>query len=153
MSHLGRPQKKKKEDGSINVEKFTLKHIVSHLSQQLEGVKIMFCPETVGEEAEKMAAALVPGEILVLENTRFNEGEEKGDEDLAEQMAELGDVYVNDAFGTAHRKHASTSSKTILWNGPMGVFEMEPFAKGTKTIAKAVAKATKNGHLLSRFAC
>ena len=300
MSHLGRPQKKKKEDGSINVEKFTLKHIVSHLSQQLEGVKIMFCPETVGEEAEKMAAALVPGEILVLENTRFNEGEEKGDEDLAEQMAELGDVYVNDAFGTAHRKHASTatvaqffksneksfgflmdaeianatkvlnsperpltaivggakvsdkillleklidfanniivgggmaytflkaqggsignslveddrlelankllakakeknvnlylpidsmtaddfsptanqvvhaskeipagwmgldigetaqkdfsevilSSKTILWNGPMGVFEMEPFAKGTKTIAKAVAKATKNG--------
>ena len=300
MSHLGRPQKKKKEDGSINVEKFTLKHIISHLSQQLEGVKIMFCPETVGEEAEKMVAALAPGEILVLENTRFNEGEERGDEDLAEQMAELGDVYVNDAFGTAHRKHASTAtvaqffksneksfgflmdaeianatkvlnsperpltaivggakvsdkivlleklidfanniivgggmaytflkaqggsignslveddrlelankllakakekkvnlylpidsmtaddfsasanqavhpskeipndwmgldigekaqeefsevildSKTILWNGPMGVFEMEPFAKGTKTIAQAVAKATKKG--------
>ena len=300
MSHLGRPQKKKKEDGNINVEKFTLQHIVSHLSQQLEGVKVMFCPETVGDEAEKMVAALTPGEILVLENTRFNEGEETGDEDLAEQMAALGDVYVNDAFGTAHRKHASTAtvaqffksdeksfgllmdeeianatkvldnpdrpltaivggakvsdkivlleklidfanniivgggmaytfikaqggsignslveddrlelankllakakeknvnlylptdsitaddfsatasravhpskeipagwmgldigetaqkdfsdvilaSKTILWNGPMGVFEMEPFAKGTKTIAKAVAKATKNG--------
>jgi len=300
MSHLGRPQKKKKEDGNINVEKFTLQHIVSHLSQQLEGIKVMFCPETVGDEAEKMVAALTPGEILVLENTRFNEGEETGDEDLAEQMAALGDVYVNDAFGTAHRKHASTAtvaqffksdeksfgllmdeeianatkvldnpdrpltaivggakvsdkivlleklidfanniivgggmaytfikaqggsignslveddrlelankllakakeknvnlylptdsitaddfsatasravhpskeipagwmgldigetaqkdfsevilaSKTILWNGPMGVFEMEPFAKGTKTIAKAVAKATKNG--------
>ena len=300
MSHLGRPQKKKKEDGSIDVEKFTLKHIVPHLSKQLKGVKVMFCPVTVGKEAKEMAKALKPGEVLVLENTRFQAGEAKGDESLAKKMAQLGDLYVNDAFGTAHRKHASTAtvaqfftakkksfgflmeteianatkvlnnperpltaivggakvsdkillleklidfadniivgggmaytflkaeggnvgnslveddrlklankllakakkkkvniylpkdsmtandfsakakkavkyskripkgwmgldigekaqkefsevilhSKTILWNGPMGVFEMKPFANGTKTIAKAVAKATKKG--------
>lgn len=300
MSHLGRPQKKKKEDGSINVEKFTLKHIVPHLSKQLKGVKVMFCPVTVGKVAKEMVKSLNPGEVLVLENTRFEAGEAKGDEALAKKMAQLGDLYVNDAFGTAHREHASTAtvaqffkakkksfgflmdaeienatkvlndperpltaivggakvsdkmllleklidfadnvivgggmaytflkaqggnvgnslveddrlklatkllakakkknvniylpkdsmaaddfsakankalksskripkgwmgldigekaqkeftevilnSKTILWNGPMGVFEMKPFAKGTKAIAKAVAKATKKG--------
>ena len=300
MSHLGRPQKKKKEDGSINVEKFTLQHIVPHLSKLLKGVKVMFCPVTVGKQAKEMAKALKPGEVLVVENTRFDAGESKGDEALAKKMAQLGNLYVNDAFGTAHRKHASTAtvaqffkptkkafgflmeaeianatkvlnnperpltaivggakvsdkmllleklidladniivgggmaytffkaqggnignslveddrlklankllakakkkktniylpkdsmtaddfspkakkavkyskripkgwmgldigekaqkeftevilnSKTILWNGPMGVFEMKPFAKGTKAVAKAVARATKKG--------
>lgn len=300
MSHLGRPQKKKKEDGSIDREKFTLENLVPFLSKQLKGVKIRFCPETVGKQAEEMVESLKSGEVLVLENTRFEAGEEKGDKALAKKMAALGDLYINDAFGTAHREHASTAtvaqffkkdqkafgflmeneiknatkvlndperpltaivggakvsdkillleklidfadniivgggmaytflkaqggnvgnslveddrlklalklikkaekkkvniylpkdsicaddfnakankatkyskripkgwmgldigekaqkdftevilkSKTILWNGPMGVFEMKPFAKGTKTIAKAVAKATKKG--------
>lgn len=300
MSHLGRPQKKKKEDGSIDVEKFTLKHVIPTLSKKLKGVKVRFCPSTVGKEAEAMVKDLKMGEVLVLENTRFDAGESKGDEKLAKKMSKLGDLYVNDAFGTAHRAHASTAtvaqffkpakksfgflmeaeienaskvlnnperpltaiiggakvsdkillleklidfadniligggmaytflkaqggnvgkslveddrlklalklldkakkkgvniylpkdsmaaddfsakankaikyskripkdwmgldigpkaqkefatviqnSKTILWNGPMGVFEMKPFAKGTQSIAKAVAKATKKG--------
>lgn len=108
MSHLGRPQKKKKAGGTIDVDRFTLKHVVAHLSELL-GVPVQFCPVTVGEEAKKMANALKAGEVLVVENTRFNEGETKGDEDLAKAMSELGDVYVNDAFGTAHRAHASTA--------------------------------------------
>ncbi len=108
MSHLGRPQKAKKEDGSVNVEKFTLRHLVAHLSDVLD-VTVKFCPDSVGPEAKKMASALQPGEVLLLENTRFYPGEEKGDEAYAKQLAELADVYVNDAFGTAHRAHASTT--------------------------------------------
>ncbi|MCB0568872.1 MAG: phosphoglycerate kinase [Phaeodactylibacter sp.] len=109
MSHLGRPLKKLKEDGSIDREKFTLRHVVPHLSELL-GVQARFCDETVGEKATKMAAALKPGEVLLLENTRFDAGESKGDEALARQMAALGDVYVNDAFGSAHREHSSTAT-------------------------------------------
>lgn len=109
MSHLGRPMKKKNEDGSINVEKFTLKHLVAHLTDLL-GVVVNFSPETVGNTATEMATKLEMGEVLLLENTRFNEGETTGDADLAEKMAALGDVFVNDAFGTAHRAHASTTT-------------------------------------------
>lgn len=109
MSHLGRPQKKKKEDGSIDVATFTLEHLVDHLAALLK-VPIHFCPETIGEKASKMAAELPMGEVLLLENTRFEAGEEKGSEELAKAMAQLGDVYVNDAFGTAHRAHASTTT-------------------------------------------
>jgi phosphoglycerate kinase len=108
MSHLGRPQKKLKDDGSINVEKFTMRHLVDHLSE-LTGVAVKFCPQTVGPEAEAMSNALKPGEILLLENTRFTKGESKGDRAFAQQLSVLGDVYVNDAFGTAHRAHASTA--------------------------------------------
>jgi phosphoglycerate kinase len=108
MSHLGRPLKKRKDDGSIDVERFTLRHIVGHLSD-LTGVAVKFCPETVGDKATAMSEALKRGEILVLENTRFNEGEGKGDEGFAKQLSAYGDVYVNDAFGTAHRAHASTA--------------------------------------------
>lgn len=109
MSHLGRPQQKKNEDGSIKVKTFTLKHLVAHL-EALLNTKVHFCPETVGPVAKKMAAELPMGEVLLLENTRFEAGEEKGSEELAKAMAELGDVYVNDAFGTAHRAHASTTT-------------------------------------------
>lgn len=108
MSHLGRPLKKRKEDGSIDVDRFTLRHVVDHLST-LTGVSVKFCPETIGEKATQMCEALQSGEILVLENTRFNEGETKGDEAFAKQLSAFGDVYVNDAFGTAHRAHASTA--------------------------------------------
>lgn len=109
MSHLGRPLKKVKEDGSIDVEKFTLNHVVAHVAKLLD-TKVHFCPNTIGEEAEKMAKQLPMGEVLIIENTRFNKGEKKGDEAFAKQLAKLGDVYVNDAFGTAHRAHASTTT-------------------------------------------
>lgn len=109
MSHLGRPLKKKKEDGSINVEKFTLKHLVKHLTDAI-GVQVKFSPETVGDIAQKMAEELKMGQILLLENTRFNEGESAGDEAFAKKLAAMGDMYVNDAFGTAHRAHASTTT-------------------------------------------
>ncbi len=105
MSHLGRPQRK---DGSMDRESNTLKHIIPHLSELL-GQEVKFSEETVGEVAEKAAADLKPGEVLLLENTRFYPGEEKGDEDFSKQLAKLGDIYINDAFGTAHRAHASTT--------------------------------------------
>lgn len=108
MSHLGRPQKKKNDDGSIKVKEFTLKNILSHLSTAL-GKTVKFCPELIGPTATKMAAELKPGEILLLENTRFEAGESKGDEGLAKALSELAEIYVNDAFGTAHRSHASTA--------------------------------------------
>lgn len=108
MSHLGRPQKKKLDNGEINVKKFTLSNIVEHLSAKI-GRAVKFCPELVGEKATAMAAELQAGEVLLLENTRFEAGESKGDEHLAESLAALADVYINDAFGTAHRAHASTA--------------------------------------------
>ena len=108
MSHLGRPQKKKNDDGTVNKEEFSLAPIVTTLEDHV-GCQVQFVADTIGEEATAAVAALEPGQILLLENTRFYAGEEKGDEDLAKQMADLADVYVNDAFGAAHRKHASTA--------------------------------------------
>ena len=102
MSHLGRPK-----DGPD--EKNSLKHLVNHLSELLGDTKVHFASDCVGEEAEQKAQSLPMGEVLLLENTRFHAGESKGDEDLAKQMAKLGDVYVNDAFGSAHRAHSSTT--------------------------------------------
>jgi len=102
MSHLGRPKEGPEE-------KFSLKHLVDHLSELLGGVSVHFASDCVGEEAKSKADSLPMGEVLLLENTRFHKGETKGDEDLAAQMAELGDVYVNDAFGSAHRAHSSTT--------------------------------------------
>ena len=108
MSHLGRPQKKLNDDGSINVDKFTLRHVAPSLSTLLN-IPVRFCDDCVGDAATTMAAELKPGEVLLLENTRFHKGEAKGDAELAKSMSELGDIYVNDAFGTAHRAHASTA--------------------------------------------
>jgi phosphoglycerate kinase len=102
MSHLGRPK-----DGPS--EKFSLKHLVAHLQKLLAGTTVRFAEDCVGEKATKAAADLKPKEVLLLENLRFHKEEEKGDEKFAEQLAKLGDVYVNDAFGTAHRAHASTA--------------------------------------------
>ena len=90
------------------MKEFTLKNILSHLSNAL-GKTVKFCPELIGPTATKMAAELKPGEILLLENTRFEAGESKGDEGLAKALSELAEIYVNDAFGTAHRAHASTA--------------------------------------------
>jgi phosphoglycerate kinase len=101
MSHLGRPK-----EGPA--DKYSLKHLIKHLSELL-GVDIEFANDCIGEEAKNKAAALKPGEVLLLENLRFYKEEEKGDKAFAEKLAKLGDVYVNDAFGTAHRAHASTA--------------------------------------------
>lgn len=101
MTHLGRPKGEVKDE-------FSLKHIVDEVSAVL-GQEVKFVDECVGEKAEKAAGDLKPGEILLLENLRFHNEEEKGDEGFAEQLSQLGDAYVNDAFGTAHRAHASTA--------------------------------------------
>ena len=102
MSHFGRPK-----DGPS--EKYSLKHLVVHLRRLLDGETVLFANDCIGDEAKKMFADLQPGEVLLLENLRFHKEEEKGDEGFAEKLAKLGDVYVNDAFGTAHRAHASTA--------------------------------------------
>ena len=99
-SHLGRPK------GGPDPE-FSLKPAAEVLSSLL-GVPVKMAPDTVGPEVEAMAKDLKPGEVLLLENTRFHKGEEKNDLELAKQMASLADVYVNDAFGSAHRAHSST---------------------------------------------
>ncbi|WP_317206716.1 phosphoglycerate kinase [Mucilaginibacter daejeonensis] len=101
MSHLGRPK-----EGPT--EKYSLKHIVSHLSELL-GTEVQFADDCIGAEATDKAAALKDGQVLLLENLRFYKEEEKGDKDFAEKLSKLGDLYVNDAFGTAHRSHASTA--------------------------------------------
>ena len=101
MSHLGRP-KNGPED------KFSLKHLVKTLSEKLD-TAVQFADDCIGDEASKKAAALKAGEVLLLENLRFYKEETKGDEAFAKKLAELADVYVNDAFGTAHRAHASTA--------------------------------------------
>ncbi|MCL4247543.1 MAG: phosphoglycerate kinase [Anaerolineae bacterium] len=100
MSHLGRPK------GEVN-PKYSLKPVAPALSALL-GVPVAFADDCVGEVAEKAAAAVPDGGVLLLENTRFHATEEKNDLDLAQQMAKLGDVFVNDAFGSAHRAHSST---------------------------------------------
>jgi phosphoglycerate kinase len=102
MSHLGRPK-----DGPT--EKYSLKHLVPHLNELLNGAKVLFVDDCIGQSAINAAGNLQPGEVLLLENLRFYKEEEKGDEKFAEKLGTLGDVYVNDAFGTAHRAHASTA--------------------------------------------
>lgn len=100
MSHLGRPKGVQEE--------FSLNHIVEKV-KDIIGVEIKFVSNCVGEEAELAAQNLRPGEVLLLENLRFHEEEKQGDKNFAKQLSKLGDIYVNDAFGTAHRAHASTT--------------------------------------------
>ncbi|KFF07465.1 phosphoglycerate kinase [Flavobacterium reichenbachii] len=100
MSHLGRPKGVE--------EKYSLKHILKTASEIL-GVEVKFASNCIGEEAQTAAKDLKPGEVLLLENLRFHNEEEAGDVNFAKELASLGDIYVNDAFGTAHRAHASTT--------------------------------------------
>ena len=102
MSHLGRPK-----EGPT--EKYSLKHLIMHLSELLGGARVLFANDCIGEQAYLTASMMRPGEVLLLENLRFYKEEEKGNEAFAEKLAKLGDVWVNDAFGTAHRAHASTA--------------------------------------------
>lgn len=108
MSHWGRPIKEMKKDPSKTLADFSLQRIVDHLGKTLN-TEVIFASEPTGKEAEEKAAALKPGQVLLLENLRNTAHEEGGDEAFAQQLAKLGDVYVNDAFGTAHRAHASTA--------------------------------------------
>lgn len=101
MTHLGRP-KGGPED------QFSLKHIAPKVSEIL-GVNVIMAEDVVGNDAQEKAKNLKPGKVLLLENVRFHAEEEKGDKDFAKKLADLGDIYVNDAFGTAHRAHASTA--------------------------------------------
>lgn len=132
MSHLGRPKGKE--------EKYSLKHIVAKTSEIL-GVTVKFVEDCIGAEAEKAAADLKPGEVLLLENLRFYKEEEAGDEGFAKKLAGLGDVYVNDAFGTAHRAHAST---TIIANYfPENKVFGELLAKEIKSLDKVLKNSEK----------
>jgi phosphoglycerate kinase len=107
-SHLGRPQQKKLENGELNVTKFTLNHLTAYLSSTLNR-PVTFISDCIGPEAVNACNELKPGDVILLENTRFHPGEEKGDKEMAGILASLADVYINDAFGTAHRAHASTT--------------------------------------------
>lgn len=109
MSHLGRPK-----EGPA--DKYSLRHVVKTLSELLKK-DIKFADDCIGEQAKTLAASLQPGEVLLLENLRFYKEEEKGDEAFAKKLASLGDVYVNDAFGTAHRRHASTAVIAQYFHG------------------------------------
>ena len=117
MSHLGRP-KGGPED------KYSLKHIISAVESAL-GQKIKFAGDCIGAEAEELAASLGAGEVLLLENLRFYKEEEKGDQEFAGKLAKLGDVYVNDAFGTAHRAHASTAVIAEFFKDKVAGYLME----------------------------
>lgn len=114
MSHLGRPK-----DGPS--DKYSLKHIVSELSKQL-GISVLFDDDCIDENAFSKSAALKNGEVLLLENLRFYKEEEKGDEAFAQKLSQHGQIYVNDAFGTAHRAHASTAVIAKFFNSDSKCF-------------------------------
>ena len=120
MSHFGRPK-----DGPT--DKYSLKHLVKHLHELLNAdggntTKVFFANDCIGEQASLTASTLRAGEVLLLENLRFYKEEEKGDEAFAEKLSKLGDVYVNDAFGTAHRAHASTAVIAKFFPGDKKMF-------------------------------
>ena len=108
ISHFGRPLAKLLPNGEVDKQKFSLRHVIPALSA-LVGRDVQFFGDVRGDVVRTKVASLVQGDILLLENTRFYPGEEKGDPAMAAEMAALGDIYVNDAFGAAHRAHASTT--------------------------------------------
>ena len=135
MSHLGRPK------GERN-DKYSLSHIVPEVEKVL-GKKVIFVNDCIGEAAEKAVANAPAGSIVLLENLRFYKEEEKGDENFSKELAKLGDIYVNDAFGTAHRAHASTTivAKFFPQNKCFGYLlakEIESIDKVMKTGEKPV---------------
>lgn len=113
MSHLGRP------DGQI-VPEFSLKPVFDRLVELMPNTKVYFANDVVGDDAKQKAKELKTGEVLLLENLRFEKGEEENDKEFCEKLAGLADVYVNDAFGTAHRKHASTYGVAKLLPNAIG---------------------------------
>jgi phosphoglycerate kinase len=134
MSHLGRPK-------AGPEAKLSLKPCATHLGKLL-GKSVAFAGDCIGPDVEKSAGALKDGEILVLENLRFHAGEEKNDPNFAQQLAKLGDVYVNDAFGTAHREHASTFGAAQLMQGKPRVIGFL-IQKELKFLGDAVSKPVK----------
>ena len=133
MSHLGRPKNGPEE-------KFSLKHIVSKVAE-LTGQPVQFASDCMGDEPTKKVVELKPGEILLLENLRFYKGETKGDLEFAEKLSKYGDVYVNDAFGTAHRAHASTTIVAQFFpNNKMFGYLIE---KEIKSVSKVLQESVK----------
>jgi len=132
MSHLGRPK-----DGPT--DKYSLRHIVPAL-EKLIGKPVQFANNCIGAEASEKAAALQPGEILLLENLRFYKEEEKGDIGFAEKLSKLGNVYVNDAFGTAHRAHASTAVMAQFFSEKAAGFVMAAEIENAKKVLDSAQK-------------
>lgn len=132
MSHLGRPK-----DGPA--DKYSLRHIIPAL-EKLIGRPVLFAPDCIGTEAGEMAGALKAGEILLLENLRFYKEEEKGDSGFAARLAALGDVYVNDAFGTAHRAHASTAVMAQFFKEKAAGFVMQAEIENAGKVLDAAQK-------------
>ena len=129
MSHLGRPKQGPEE-------KFSLKHVVPYLSEKLN-VEVQFADDCVGESAKEKAASLKGGDVLILENVRFYKEETKGDEDFAKKLASLGDVYVNDAFGSAHRAHASTTIAAKFFDDKFAGYVMQAELDNAKKVLEA----------------
>ncbi|HRH46891.1 MAG TPA: phosphoglycerate kinase, partial [Pyrinomonadaceae bacterium] len=127
-SHLGRPlkDKKKAEEKGVPYDstKYSLKAVAEHLSE-LIGKEVKFASDCIGEGVKKLVDSSENGEIILLENVRYHPGEEKNEEEFAKQLAELADVYVNDAFGAAHRAHASTAGITKFVEDSVAGFLME----------------------------
>jgi phosphoglycerate kinase len=134
MSHLGRPK-----EGPTN--KYSLKHIVKNVSKLL-GVDVQFADDCIGDHAFTKSAALKPGQVLLLENLRFYKEEEKGNEEFAQKLSKHGDIYVNDAFGTAHRAHASTAVIAKFFNADSKCFGYV-MAGEVASIDKVLNKAEK----------
>jgi phosphoglycerate kinase len=130
LSHLGRPKHQEPE--------FSLKNIVATVSEIL-GCEVLFSEHCVGPEAEALAQALQPGQVLLMENLRYHPEETKGDVDFAQQLAALGSIYINDAFGTAHRAHASTTIIAQFFEGK------KCFGQLLKKEVDAIEKVMKNG--------
>ncbi len=133
MTHLGRPK------GKVS-EEFSLKNIVDEISSVL-GHEVKFCPDCIGDDATNMTGSQKPGEILLLENLRFYNEEEAGDVDFAEKLSKYADAYVNDAFGTAHREHASTA--VIAQFFPETKFFGLLMAKELEAVEKVLGKGEK----------
>lgn len=147
MSHLGRPKG--------NEEKYSLKHIV-RTTEKILGAPVKFAEDCVGEKARKAAAELNPGEILLLENLRFHKEEEAGDKEFSKELASLGDIYVNDAFGTAHRAHASTTiiAEFFPENKTFGILlakEIESLEKVLKNSEKPVTAVLGGSKVSSKI--
>ena len=126
MSHLGRPKQGPEE-------KFSLKHVVPYLSEKTN-VQVQFADDCVGESAKEKAANLKSGDVLLLENVRFYKEETKGDEEFAKKLASLGDVYVNDAFGSAHRAHASTTIAAKFFDDKFAGYVMQAELENAKKV-------------------
>lgn len=121
MSHWGRPIKDMEKKPELKKENFSLSRIVDHLSKVL-ATEVLFAEDCINEDAVEKAKNLKPGQVLLLENLRYHKEEEKGDTAFAEKLSKLGDVYVNDAFGTAHRAHASTAVIAQFFPGDKKMF-------------------------------
>jgi phosphoglycerate kinase len=132
MSHLGRPKEGPEE-------KYSLKHTIKK-TEELLGTKVKFAPDCIGDEAYQFSGSLKPGDVLLLENLRFYKQEEKGDVTFAEKLSKHGDIYVNDAFGTAHRAHASTTIVAQFFKEKCAGYVMSAELENAK---KVIANANK----------